>query len=150
MTPTATHHDNDHHHPYQHHEKRAPGKFFKHIFIHLLIIYYQVNYDNNKVKDGGTECMGASGKLYYIIYLFLIIKFHLQLNYNDYVYDHHQHRDWVCQLPPPPPPPPPPHVVMPAPLPCTSIGCNALDERDDEDRSGWGAGQTGQHKCLFC
>ena len=123
----------------------APGNFFKHIFIHLLIIYYQVNYDDNKVNDGGTECMGASGKLYYIIYLFLIIKFHLQVNYNDYVYDHHQHRDWVCQLPPPPP-----HLVMPAPLPCTSIGCNALDERDNEDRSEWGAGQTGQHKFFFC
>ena len=35
----------------------APGIFFKHIFLHLLIIYYQLNYDDNKVKDEGIECM---------------------------------------------------------------------------------------------
>ena len=77
----------------------APGIFFKHIFLHLLIIYYQLNYDDNKVKDEGIELWetGRGSRLEplvsYIIYLFLIIKFHLQVNYDDYVYGHHQHRE---------------------------------------------------------
>ena len=33
-----------------------------------------------------------SGKFYYY-YLFLITKFYLQVNYDDYVYGHHQHRE---------------------------------------------------------
>ena len=45
----------------------APGNLLKYIFIHLLNIYYQVNYDDIRVKDGGmegrrdgvTECMEA-------------------------------------------------------------------------------------------
>ena len=44
--------------------------------------------------------MGASGKFYYY-YHFLIIKFHLQLNYDDCVYGHYQHRDngdWVSYI----------------------------------------------------
>ena len=33
----------------------APGNLLKYIFIHLLNIYYQVNYDDIRVKDGGME-----------------------------------------------------------------------------------------------
>ena len=65
----------------------APGNFLKYIFIHLLNVYYQVNYDDIKVKDGGMEGRSVWEYLVsFIIIISLITKFHLQVNYDDYVY----------------------------------------------------------------
>ena len=71
----------------------APGNFLKYIFIHLLNVYYQVNYDDIKVKDGGIEGRSVWEYLVsFIIIISLITKFHLQVNYDDYVYGHYEHR----------------------------------------------------------
>ena len=46
----------------------------------------------SKTEGWRDGVYGSSGKFYYY-YHFLIIKFHLQLNYDDCVYGHYQHRD---------------------------------------------------------